>query len=178
ARDRGTTGGGNRRHARSANPFGACRRLHVPRREESGSVRRVECRDRKSRNGTNQTDPGASQEQTFPSESGRVGTRAPGAADWLTEENKDNERLATPLQPSFSSLPSVEIFRHASIRGGDWTRWTGVAFSATDSFLAHNFCAAICSRGTHCGRERLAVVESFCSRCRLHGVCAYRSDAF
>src|SRR6266478_319376 len=81
--------------------------------------------------------------------------RAPGTADWLTEENKDNEELATTLQPSFSSLPSVEIFRHASIRRGDWSRHTGVAFSATDSFFTYSFCAAICSRGARCCRERL-----------------------
>ena len=30
----------------------------------------------------------------------------------------------------------------------------------------------------HCCRERLAVVENFCSGCRLHGVRAHRSDAF
>src|SRR2546429_7932837 len=96
-------------------------------------------------------------------------------ADWA---KRRKQSPAPPLQSSFSSLPSVEIFRHASIRGGDWSRRTGFAFSATDSFFPHNFCAAICSRGAHCGRERLAVVESFCSGCRLHGVRAYRSDAF
>ncbi len=139
--------------------------------ELNAAIEKVEMEQTKQR-------PRASQEQTFPGESRRVGARAPGAPTELTKENKDNERLATRLQPSFSSLPSVEIFRHAAIRGGDWSRWTGVAFSATDSFFAHNFCAAICSRGAHCGRERLAVIENFCSGYRLHGVRAHRSDAF
>src|SRR5256885_16191267 len=48
-----------------------------------------------------------------------------GRADWA---KRRKQRLATSLQPSFSSLPSVEIFRHASISREYCSRPTRFAF--------------------------------------------------
>src|SRR6202022_4344547 len=67
--------------------------LHVPGQEKPRSLRRAQRRDRKDRDGTNQTRPGTFEKQTFPCKSREI--TAPPLSRFRCEMNRGGSN-ATP----------------------------------------------------------------------------------